>query len=197
MSGNTTPVGSTRATAEFEIADADGTVTVRKLVSKGERLEIASGDDSVKLDSLLLEGLSWQPDTEALSALIDGEGADEGRPAGVEPVHGTAGAASGAAEQAGDEAAERDADGAAEQAGAPVDGTDEISISNEYSLVTARKVDTGAGEALELTTPGRGTSLTLDAATLRDLAAVEDTYVFSVWFKTPFGPEDAPLEGPL
>ena len=186
MSENARPAGSTRATAQFEVADDEGSVAVRKLVSKGERLEIDSGTDSVKLDALLLEGLSWQPDTAALYDLLD-----SGSRVAFEPVHGTA---SGT-----DTERSRDADpdpvpGADPD---PVPGADEVSISNEYSLVTARKVLTDAGEALELATPGRGTTMVLDAATLRDLAAVEDTYVFSVWFKTPFGPEDAPLEGPL
>jgi hypothetical protein len=81
--------------------------------------------------------------------------------------------------------------------GDPVEDFDTISISNEYSHTTVTKVVTEAGEAIRIDTPGRGTAINLGAETLATLAGVEDTFAFSVWFETPFGPEDAPLEGPL
>jgi len=172
MPGTETPAGGTRATATFEISDGEGTVTVRKLVSQGERLEIDSGADSVTLDSLLLEALSWQRDRDALATLLSEESA----------------AADGAAVAA---------DPVPADVGDPVDDAPEVTVSNEYSLTTVRKVTTADGEGVELSTHGRGTAITLGVASLRELAAVEDTYLFSEWFRTPFGPEDTDLEGPL
>lgn len=165
-------VGETRETDRLELRDSDGTLAIRKLVSKGERLEIDREDTSVKLDALLLEGLTWQENGASVDALLDGETAVAADPVGFNP-------------------------GAAGQT-EPFEPTDAaISISNEYASVFARAVSTEAGEALEVTTPGRGTSVTLGCQSLRALAGVDDTDVFSVWFKTPFGPEDTPVEGPL
>jgi len=166
MAGRMTPASSSRTTAEFAISDADGTVHVRKRVSKGERLEIDSGEDRVKLDSLLLEGISWQGEQEVLDEVMENSVATETVPTPPD---------------------EDD----------PAEDREEISISNEYSHTVVRKHTTDAGEALCVEAPGRGTSTNLGARTLRKLAAVSDTYVFSGWFSTPFGPEDAPLEGPI
>jgi hypothetical protein len=172
MPGTETPAGATRATATLEINDGEGTVTVRKLVSQGERLEISSGADSVTLDSLLLEALSWQRDRGDIAALLDEESAAaDGDAVATDPVPA--------------------------EGGDPVDDAPEITVSNEYSLATVRKVETANGEGVELSTHGRGTAITLGPAMLRELAAVEDTYMFSEWFRTPFGPEDTGLEGPL
>jgi hypothetical protein len=152
---DTDTVDDTRKTERRRLTDGADSVTVTKLVSKGERLEIDSGDTSVKLDALLLEGLSWQPDRAAVDELLDSETAM-----------------------------------AAETA-------DPISISSEYSHVLVGEITTPTGDALVVTTPGRGSTITLGVQSLRELAAVEDTYVFSAWFETPFGPEDTPVEGPL
>lgn len=165
-------VGETRTTDRIELRDAEGTVTVRKLVSKGERLEIDRGETSVKLDALLLEGLTWQDDGAAVDALLDAETAIAADPVGFTP-------------------------GQSDDTAAFDPGEDAIKISNEYANVFAREVSTDAGDALKLTTPGRSTSVTLGPQSLRALAGVDDTGVFSVWFKTPFGPEDTPVEGPL
>lgn len=181
MTDDTT--GSISGTEPLALADDDGTVTLRKRVSRGERLEIASRNDSVTLDALLLEGLAWQRDRAAVDALLgdgtalasDPVGASEPPAASERPADGTA-----------------DADDAANEPAA-----DPISISNEYSHVQVRPVRTAAGAGIVVTTPGRGTSITLGVQSLRELATVEDTYVFSVWFETPFGPEDTPVEGPL
>ncbi|WP_380676085.1 hypothetical protein [Salinigranum sp. GCM10025319] len=162
--------GTTREAARRELTDGDGSVTVRKLVSKGERLEIDAGDASIKLDALLLEGLSWQRDPAAVDELLDAETA-----LSADPVATTA-------------------------ADAPADVTttgETMTVSSEYSHVLVRSVTTAAGDGLEITTPGRGTTITLGVQSLRALSAVEDTYVFSVWFRTPFGPEDTAVEGPL
>jgi len=156
----------TDRTGELTVDDPDGTVTVRKRVSKGERLVIDSGEETLKLDSLLLEGLSWQRKIGKLSELIEGGWAVED-----DPVPLTGGEIDGSA--------------------------GEISISNEYSHTTVRKVETDAGEAVRIHTPARGTAINLGAQSLRALAGVSDTFTFSVWFKKPFGPEDVPLEGPL
>ncbi len=150
--------------AELTVHDEGGTVTVRKLVTRGERLEIDAGE-RLTLDALLLEGLSWQRERERLAAVVpDPEGieSDPVPAAGGEPVPDTA-----------------------------------FTVSNEYSHTVVRKVDTEGGEAVEISTEGRGTDITLGAPSLRALAAVGDTYVFSQWFETPFGPEDTALEGPL
>lgn len=164
-------VGDTRETERRRLTDGEQAVTISKRVSKGERLEIDSGDTSVKFDALLLEGLSWQPDRAAIDELLEGETAIASDPAATtEDV--------------------QDIETAAET-GAP------ISISSEYSHVLVGDVTTPAGDALMITTPGRGATITLGVQSLRELAAVGDTYVFSVWFKTPFGPEDTPVEGPL
>jgi hypothetical protein len=160
--------GATRTTAERQLSDGDRTVTVRKLVSKGERLEIAADEHGIKLDAILLEGLSWQRDLEAIDDLVGGWAF------ATDPV-----------------AAAADEDATIESAG------EEISISSEYSHVLVRDVRTPDGPGLEITTPNRGTALVLGVQSLSALAAVEDTYVFSVWFETPFGPEDTALEGPL
>lgn len=172
MSENNYTVGETREANRVSLNDGEGTVTVRKLVSKGERLEIDRGDAVVKFDSLLLEGLTWQDNPETVDELLDAETAIAADPVGFIPGQ---------------------ADGA--ESFEPTD--DDISISNEYATVFVRVVSTDAGEALEVTTPGRGTSVTLGCQSLRALAGVDETDVFSIWFKTPFGPEDTPVEGPL
>jgi hypothetical protein len=172
MTERTHTVGETRETDRIDVRGDEGVVTVRKLVSKGERLEIDRGDTSVKLDALLLEGLTWQEDGAAVDTLLDAEAAVAG-----DPVEFTAGGRDGA------------------EAFEPTD--DAISVSNEYANVFVREVSTAAGDAIGVTTPGRGTAVTLGPQSLRALAGVDDTSVFSVWFKTPFGPEDTPVEGPL
>ncbi|MDS0261126.1 hypothetical protein NDI56_17135 [Haloarcula sp. S1CR25-12] len=152
----------------IELADADGTVVVEKIVSKGERLAIVDGERTVKLDALLLEGLSWQRDRAAIDELLDSATAVTGDPVGPAPP-----------------------------VSQPTDESVGLAISSEYAHVHVRRVVTEAGHGIEIATPGRNTAITLGPQSLRGLAAVDDTYVFSVWFKTPFGPEDTPVEGPL
>ncbi|WP_299263379.1 hypothetical protein [Halorientalis sp.] len=150
--------------ANLTVADEHGTVQIQKLVSQGERLEITNGHDEIKLDSLLLEGLSWQRERGVLAEVV--ADLDESDPV---PLTG----------------------------GAPDGSVPEISISNEYSHTTVRKIHTEAGEAIQIETPARGTRINLGVRSLRALTTVADTYVFSEWFQTPFGPEDDPVEGPL
>lgn len=160
----TTDDGETQTA--FVVADEDREVVVRKRFSKGERLEIARDDMSIKLDSLLLESLSWQRERGVLAELVDVE-----TDVASDPVPAIG--------------------------GSTVDGVEPVSISNEYSHTTVSKVSTEAGEAVRIETPGRGTAINLGVTTLTALAEVDDTFAFSTWFRTPFGPEDAPLEGPL
>jgi len=94
------------------------------------------------------------------------------------------------------DASRLDADPLPASGGNPAEDA-EFSISNEYSSAVVTKVTTDVGEGLRVHTPARGTDLTLGVPTLRALASLDDTFAFSEWFKTPFGPEDGPLEGPL
>ena len=162
------PPSDSEPSQRIELTDADGTVVVEKLVSKGERLAIVDGENVVKLDAMLLEGLSWQRDRAAVDDLIDSATAIAGDPVGLAPPVSEA-----------------------------TDEPDALTISNEYAHVQARLVTTEVGDGIKITTADRNTSITLGPQSLRGLAAVDDTYVFSVWFKTPFGPEDTPVEGPL
>jgi len=168
---DTHTVGDTRETERRRLTDGEQSVTITKLVSKGERLKIDSGDTSIKLDALLLEGLSWQPDRAAVDDLLERKTIIRTDPAvTIDDL--------------------QDIETAAET-------ENQISISSEYSHVVVSDVSTPAGDVLIVTTPSRGSTITLGVQSLRELAAVEDTYVFSVWFETPFGPEDTPVEGPL
>lgn len=150
----------------IEISHPDGRVTARKLVSQGERLQIKAGEAQIKLDALLLESISWQPDSQSIWRLLSAAGG-----AGNDSFS--------------------DGDGSWN-----VDGP-EISISNEYSHVVVSKVKTAEREGLHIEAPARGTSIDLGPESLEQIAGIEDTFVFSTWFETPFGPEDTPVEGPL
>jgi len=150
----------------FRIAAPDETVTVRKFPTKrGERAEIESGDDRIRLDALLLESISWQRTREALAARLDDGSLLLEDPT---PLSG----------------------------GDPVEGSPVIGITNEYAQVELSHVRTDAGEALRIETPARGSELLLGVPGLRALAAHSDTVAFSVFFETPVGPEDTPVEGP-
>lgn len=174
MSEDNHTIGETRETERYRLTDGDATVTIRKLVSNGERLEIDADSTSIKLDALLLEGLSWQTNRAAVDELLEGETSIESDPA----------------------ADAIDASDAAELTAAGEESST-TTISSEYSHVAVRPVETPEGDALVITAPGRGSTITLGVQSLREIASVDDTYVFSVWFQTPFGPEDTPVEGPL
>lgn len=77
-----------------------------------------------------------------------------------------------------------------------VEDSPTIQISNEYTQVRLRHVRTEAGEALQVRTPSRASETNLGVSSLRAMAAQTDTVVFSVFFETPVGPEDTPIEGP-
>jgi hypothetical protein len=59
MAGPRDSTGSKRVRT-VELTDGDRTVAATKLVSMGELLVIEHGEDRLKLDAMLLEGLSWQ-----------------------------------------------------------------------------------------------------------------------------------------
>ena len=148
------------------VADGDGQVQVRKLVSKrGERAEITTGDDRITLDALLLESLSWQRSLDDLATLLD-----DGTPVTEDPTPITG--------------------------GDPVPDSEAFQISNEYAQATLSHVRTAAGDGVRVATHARGSETTLGVPTLRAMAAHADTFAFSEFFNTPVGPEDTPLEGP-
>lgn len=150
----------------FRVVGGDGPVTVRKFPTKrGERVEIATDDDNIRLDALILESFSWQRDRADIAALLD-EGA--GVLADETPVTG----------------------------GDPVADSLPFQVTNEYTQVTLKHVSTAAGDALQVETPTRGSALNLGVSSLRALAAHDDTFAFSAFFRTPVGPEDTPVEGP-
>lgn len=72
--------------------------------------------------------------------------------------------------------------------GDPREAITEFTIANEYSQVVVSKVETDAGEGLQLAERGIGTTV-LGTESLRALAEVPDTFRFSDWFRTPTGPE--------
>lgn len=55
----------------IELADGDRTVTATKLVSMGELLLLECGSDQLRLDAMLLEGISWQQDADDLAGFVD------------------------------------------------------------------------------------------------------------------------------
>jgi len=150
----------------IELAGESGSVTISKLVSKGERLEIDTGADVIKLDSLLLEALAWQRSAEGLCDIV----------ADPEAVTN-------------DPVTSFDIDGPGDE--------DQHTIASEYSSVSVSRTESTGGDGLRIIAPGRGTGSVLGTATLGELARVDDTFAFSEWFETPFGPEDTPTEGAI
>lgn len=53
-----------------ELTGGDRTVTATKLVSMGELLLLECGTDQLRLDAMLLEGISWQQDGSELAAFV-------------------------------------------------------------------------------------------------------------------------------
>lgn len=166
MSDETRPNRASETPPEFQVADGDGAVSVRKFPTKrGERVEIDDGRERIRLDALLLESISWQRSREELAAVLD-----DGTPLEDDPTP-----LSG---------------------GEPVEGSPTIPITNEYAQVELCHVRTEAGEALRIETPARNSELLFGVSGLRALAAHSDTFAFSTFFETPVGPEDTPIEGP-
>lgn len=150
----------------MELAGQSDSVTISKLVSKGERLEIDAGGDIIKLDSLLLEGLAWQRTADGLCDIVADPDAVTGDPVATFVIDG------------------------------PGDGNHHT-IASEYSSVNVSKTQSDVGNGLKIVAPGRGNGSVLGTATLCELAKIDDTFVFSEWFETPFGPEDTPTEGAI
>ena len=160
------PERTSDRTQLMTLAGESSDITVSKLVSKGERLEIDSGAAVIKLDSLLLEALAWQRSGEGLCDIVD------------DPAVVTA-----------DPVTAFDVDG-------PGNG-DQYTIASEYSSVRVSRAKTAGGDGLRIVAPGRGTGSLLGAATLCEVARIDNTFAFSDWFETPFGPEDTPTEGAI
>lgn len=150
----------------MELGDDGPPVTLHKLISKGERLEIATGDEAIKLDALLLESIAWQRTGERLSELVD-------TPEAVltDPV-------------------------SAYETDTNQDSTS-TRIASEYSGVGVSKVVTDNGPGVCFVAPERGVGTVLGPQTLREVVKIDDTFEFSEWFRTPFGPEDTPTEGAI
>lgn len=56
------------------LGDRDPEVVATKLVSMGELLLLEAGGDRLKLDAMLLEGVSWQRDAGDLTSVVDTPG---------------------------------------------------------------------------------------------------------------------------
>jgi len=69
MDADTYPNGAEEIHS-IEFTDDGQTVTVTKLVSMGELLLLERGDDQLRLDAMLLEGLSWQQDATELAEFV-------------------------------------------------------------------------------------------------------------------------------
>jgi hypothetical protein len=165
MTGNISS-GATERVHLMELSNADPAVTLHKLISKGERLEIASDGDVVKLDALLLESISWQRTGERLSELVE-----DAEAVLTDPV------------------AAYDID---------TDHGDMVTrIASEYSGVGVSQVETDHSVGVCFVAPERGVGTLLGPQTLREVAKIDDTFEFSEWFRTPFGPEDTPTEGAI
>lgn len=158
--------GATDRVYLMEVSNAGSPVTLHKLISKGERLEIATDDDVVKLDALLLESISWQRTGERLSELVEDSEAVLTDPVAAYDI---------------------DTD----------HGDIATRIASEYSGVGVSRVETDDGAGVCFLAPERGVGTLLGPQTLREIAKVNDTFEFSEWFRTPFGPEDTPTEGAI
>ncbi|WP_049986578.1 hypothetical protein [Halobellus rufus] len=65
---------------------------------------------------------------------------------------------------------------------------EEIRIANEFAVVTVRKVQTNAGERLEIAAPKKDSKIHLDAVALESLTW-QDPELFSDLLEEPHGPE--------
>lgn len=65
---------------------------------------------------------------------------------------------------------------------------DSITISNEFTSVTVRKVTTRNGARLEISSPSLGFTILLDPMELESLTW-QNKEVFTKFLETPFGPE--------
>jgi hypothetical protein len=66
-----------------------------------------------------------------------------------------------------------------------------IEISNEFTTVCVKKVDTRNGTRLEISSPRLGYRIQLDALALESLTW-QTMETFSRFLETPFGPQDRP-----
>ncbi len=66
-----------------------------------------------------------------------------------------------------------------------------IEISNEFTTVCVKKVDTRNGVRLEISSPRLGYRIQLDALALESLTW-QTMETFTRFLETPFGPQDRP-----
>lgn len=165
---NNHPESTSERTTLMKLTDesTSHSVTIAKLISKGERLEITAGEAVVKLDSLILESLSWQRSPAGLCDIVSDPEAVQADPIVQFEIE-------------------------------DIDDTETYTIASEYSSIDVSKIETEHGDGLQLVSAGRGAGTILGTTTLHELAAIEDTFVFSEWFRTPFGPEDTPTDGAI
>lgn len=69
MRRHTAPDGADRVHT-LELAGGDQPLTATKLVSMGELLLLERGPNQLRLDAMLLEGLSWQADAATLAEFV-------------------------------------------------------------------------------------------------------------------------------
>ena len=70
----------------------------------------------------------------------------------------------------------------------------EIVVTNEFATVVVRKVQTRNGERLEISSPGSGRSVRLDALVLESLTW-SDPLELGKGLRTPFGPQAGDTPG--
>jgi hypothetical protein len=63
-------VGESDRVRSVELTDGERTVTVTKLVSMGELLLVECEGQKLRLDAMLLEGISWQQDADGIAEFV-------------------------------------------------------------------------------------------------------------------------------
>lgn len=151
----------------YLIRDGEREVQVRKVFTRmGERLDLTDvpTGDSVRLDAIMLESVTWQPAselTERAEALLEDQ---------TGPVDETR------IESAG-------------RVGGDREDPDTLTVSNEYALAELRTVVDEGRELLSVRAPKLGYATRLGAGELAWLAH-QDHETFTEWLETPFGPEE-------
>lgn len=142
----------------------DATIEVRKIFTPaGERLEIEAPERGhrIRLDAMELESLSWQDHDTFVEFLAAGDALPEGF----------------------------------ETTAPAIDSDDELevayewTVTNEFAEAHVRKLQSPAGEWLEIEAPKLGYVIRLAPL---ELAGVtwQETETFTAFLETPFGPDD-------
>jgi hypothetical protein len=133
----------------------------KRYTRKGERLHVRSQTgDSISLDALLLESVSWQGHDGPLAGMIDTD-----VDAGV------------------DDLTSADRPDPQDDVGAP------ITVTNEFAEVRIRKVATSLGDRLQIAAPKMDFDVLLHASSLAQLAALDTDETLTQLLETPYGPE--------